>query len=189
MGKLVKDVGIFDLICVVIHEDNDALLGQDHFRESRPLVEAHRNVWRLIQVIGQVRLLEDLTVVSWLNKIAVDNEKCHNIIGVVADPIAHFVELFEVGASVQKLARSVATVDGSIDIVSLALNHTDAVVELNSNTAILVGCKVASDVKCGIVSDDLGDVAVLAVTELRVVVTGCGVCRSSTAAGASTCGS
>lgn len=72
--------------------------------------------------------------------------------------------------------------------MSLALNHADTIVELNSDTAILVGCKVAPNVKSSVVSDDLGDVAVFAITELRVVVAGCGVCRFSTAAGTSTCG-
>jgi hypothetical protein len=72
--------------------------------------------------------------------------------------------------------------------VRLALNHADTIVELNSDTAILIGCKVAPDVKSSVVSDDLGDIAVLAVTELRVVVAGCGVCRLSTAAGTSSCG-
>jgi hypothetical protein len=188
VGELVKDVGVFDLVCVVIHEDNDTLLRQDHLGESRPLVEAHRDVRRLVQVVGQVRLLENFTVVSRLNEIAVDNEECHDIIGMVANPIAHFVEFFEVSASVQKVARCVATEDGSVDVVRLTLDHADTVVELNSDTAILVGCKVARDVESGVVSDDLGDVAVLAVTELRVVVAGCGVCRLSTAAGTSSCG-
>lgn len=70
----------------------------------------------------------------------------------------------------------------------LALNHTDTIVELNSDTAILVGCKVTPDVESSVVSDDLSDVAVFAVTELRVVVAGCGVRRLSTAAGTGTCG-
>ena len=189
MGELVEDIGVFDLVCVVIHEDNDALLGQNHFRESRPLVEAHRNVRRLVQVVGQIRLLENLTVVSRLNEIAVDNEECHDIIGVVADPGGHLVEFADVSASVQKLARSVATKDRSVDVVRLALNHADTVVKLNSDAAVLVGCKVALDVESGVVGDDLSDVAVLAVTELGVVVAGCGVGRLSTAAGTSTCGS
>jgi hypothetical protein len=111
MGELVKDVGVFDLVCVVIHEDNDTLLRQDHFGESRPLVEAHRNVRRLIQVVGQIRLLENIAVVSWFNEVAVDNEECHDIVGMVADPSGHFVEFFEVSASIQKLARGVATKD------------------------------------------------------------------------------
>jgi hypothetical protein len=188
VGKLVKDVRVFDLVCVVIHENNDTLLRQDHLGESRPLVEAHRDVRRLVQVVGQVRLLQNLTVVSRLNEVAVDNEECHNIIGMVANPIAHFVEFFEVSASVQKVARGVATEDGSVDVVCLALNHTDTIVELNSDTAILVGREIAGNVESGVVSNDLGDVAVLAVTELRVVVAGCSVCRLSTAAGASTSG-
>lgn len=111
MSELIKYVGIFDLVCVVIHEDNDTLLRQDHFRESGPLVEAHRNIRRLVQVVGQIRLLEDIAVVSWLDEVAVDNQECHDIIGMVADPGGHFVEFFEVSASIQKLARGVATVD------------------------------------------------------------------------------
>jgi len=188
MGEFVKDVGIFHLVGVVVHEDNYTLLRQDHFGESRPLVEAHRDIRRLIQVVGQVGLLEDLTVVTRLDEVAVDNEEGHDIVGVVADPIADFVELLEVSTSVQKVARGVTTEDGSVDVVRLALDHADTVVELDSDTAILVGCKVALDVESGVVSDDLCDVAVLAVAELRVVVAGCGVCRLSTAAGASTCG-
>lgn len=188
MGELVKNVGVFCLVRVVIHEDNDALLRQDHFGESRPLIEAHRDVRRFVEVVGQVRLLKDLTVVSWLNEVAVDNEEGYDIVWVVADPIADFVELLEVSTSVQKVARGVTAEDRSVDVVRLALNHADTVVELNSDTAILVGCKVALDVEGGVVSDDLCDVAVLAVTELRVVVARCGVCRFSTAAGASTRG-
>jgi hypothetical protein len=111
MGELVKDVRVFDLVCVVIHEDNDTLLRQYHFGESGPLIEAHRNVRRLIQVIGQVRLLENIAVVSWLDEVAVDNEECHDVVGMVADPSGHFVEFFEVRASIQKLARGVATED------------------------------------------------------------------------------
>jgi hypothetical protein len=188
VGELVKDVGVFDLICVVIHEDNNTLLRQDHFRESRPLVEAHRDVRRFIQVVGQIRLLKNIAVVSGLNEVAVDNEECHDIVGVIADPSGHFVEFFEISASIQKLARGVATEDRSVDIVRLALNHADTIIKLNSDTAILVGCKIAPDVKSSVVSDDLCDVAVFTVTELRVVIAGCSVGRLSTAAGTSTCG-
>lgn len=78
------------------------------------------------------------------------------------------------------------TVDGVVDQVCLALNHTDAVVQLDGDTAVLVGSEVARLVESSIVGTNLGNVAVLAVAELRVVVAGCGVCRFGTAAGTST---
>lgn len=77
------------------------------------------------------------------------------------------------------------TVNGAVDIVRLALNHANAVIELNGNSAVLVGGEVARFVESRVVGTNLGDVAVLAVTELRVVVAGGGVCRFGTAAGTS----
>lgn len=101
VGELVENVGIFGLVCVVIHEDDNALLRKDQFGQSRPLVETHRNVWWLVKVIRQVGLLKNLTVVTWLNKIAVDNEERHDIVWVIANPVANCVELAEVSPSVQ----------------------------------------------------------------------------------------
>lgn len=81
-----------------------------------------------------------------------------------------------------------ATVDGIVDVVCLALNHADTIVKLDSDSAILVGSEVAWFVESGVVGTNLGDVAILAVAELRVVVAGCGVGRFGTAAGTSTGG-
>lgn len=101
VGELVENVRIFGLVCIVIHEDDDALLGKDQFGQSRPLVETHRNVWWLVKVIRQVGLLKNLTVVSWLNEIAVDNEERHDIIWVITNPIANCVEFVKVSSSIQ----------------------------------------------------------------------------------------
>lgn len=101
VGELVENVGIFGLVCVVIHEDDDALLRKDQFGQSRPLIETHRNVRWLVKVVRQVRLLKNFTVVAWLNEIAVDNEERHDIIWVITNPVANRVELAEVSSSVQ----------------------------------------------------------------------------------------
>lgn len=101
MSKLVKNVGIFGLVCVVIHEDNDTLLRQNQFGQSWPLVETHGDVWWLVEVICQIGLLKNLTIVSGLNEIAVDNEDGHDIIWVITDPVANCVEFVEVRSSVQ----------------------------------------------------------------------------------------
>lgn len=186
VSELIKEVGVLCLVCIVIHEGDNTLLRQNHLRKGRPLVQTHRNVWRLIEVVSQVGLLENVAVVSGLDEIAVDDQEGHDIVRMVANPGGDFVELAEISSGIEEVAACVATVNGAVHVVGLALNHADTIVELNSDRAVLVGCKVSSLVECGVVSDDLSDVAILAVAELGVVVARCSVGRLGTAAGACT---
>jgi hypothetical protein len=64
----------------------------------------------------------------------------------------------------------VAVVQGTIDVVRLALKHTDAIVQLLSYAVVLVTAYIARLGEHRVVSRDLCDVGVFAVTEFEVVV-------------------
>ena len=73
-------------------------------------------------------------------------------------------------AGVEEIARGVAIVQGAIDVVRLALEHTDAIVQLLGHAVVLVTAYIARLGEHGVVSGDLCDIRVFAIAEFEVVV-------------------
>lgn len=71
---------------------------------------------------------------------------------------------------VEKVAARVTVVHGFVDVVSLTLQHSDAIIELIKDSQGLVGGCIVGSYKRTVVSGDLGDVAILAAAKFRVVV-------------------
>ena len=65
-----------------------------------------------------------------------------------------------------------AVVERAVDVVRLALQHADPVVELLRHAVLLVRLHVALAREGRVVCGDFGDVGVLAGAELRVAVAG-----------------
>lgn len=76
-----------------------------------------------------------------------------------------------------------AVVEGFIDVVDLALEHANAVVQLINDAVLLVASGIVLHCKGGVVGGDFGDVAVFPVAKLWVVVAGGCVGHGGSAAG------
>jgi len=91
---------------------------------------------------------------------------------VGADPGCYVCEVGKCGAGVEEVAGCVAVGDclcGGI-VVSLALEHTDAVVQLGDDAELLICSCVVGIYKGRVVCGHVRDVAVLPVTKFGVVI-------------------
>ena len=91
-------------------------------------------------------------------------------------PASNISEIVLKGAGIEDVVGGVAGIDGAIDIVGLALDHADTVVELGDDRVGLVGSGVVGADEGGVVGADFGEGHVLAGTEFGVIVAGLGVC-------------
>lgn len=178
VGELIEDIRDLGLIGIVVHKDNDTLLGEDELGEGWPVVQTHGDIWWLVKIWTQSAVLEGCSVVTYFHVVGVYDQEGDYIVGIRFDPCRDGFELALIGAGVQEGTGRVATVDCVVDIVRFALDHADTVVQLGCDVVFLVTESVASNIESGIVSTHFGDVAVLSVTEFGIIVACLGVdCR------------
>ncbi len=176
LAELVQDVGHLGLVGVVVHEDDGAFLGQDQLRERGPVVEGHGDLGRGVGPFCEAGGFEGLGVVADTDEVGVADQDGDDVVGVGGDPAGDICEVFLGGASIEEVAGGVAVEDCVVDVVGLALQHADAIVELVGDAQGLVCGGVVGVDKRGVVGGDVGDVAVFAGAELGVVVASLGVC-------------
>ena len=72
LAELVEEPGNGGLVSLVVEHHDDAFVGEDHFGQSGPVIEAHRHLWRSVEVIDQARVLDWSGVVAGLDEVGVD---------------------------------------------------------------------------------------------------------------------
>jgi hypothetical protein len=181
---------------VVVDERYDALLLEQHLAKGGPVCKLHGGLWRLVDVLvqsgGSDRLVEVLgcnerfAVRVLVLVVVVAEDDRDDIEGVCFDPCYDLLQVVLDRAGVEEIARCVAVVESTVDVVGLALQHANAIVQLLSHAVVLVTAYVALLSERRIVSSDLGDVGIFAVAELEVVVArlcvlrqGCRACGRS----------
>ena len=112
-----------------------------------------------------------------LDEVAIADEQSHHIVRVPLYPSDDVPEIVFRGARVEKVARGMAEIHGSIDQMCLTCKHAYAIVELVKDIQGLIRCSVVGSYEGTIVCCDLCDVAILAVTEFGIIVAGLCICR------------
>ena len=101
-------------------------------------------------------------------------EETH-VIRMSSNPACYLSKVALGGPSVQNVAAGMTVVHSSVDKMGLALQHTNTIVQLIDDAQSLISSGVVGFHKGTVMSGHLGDIAVLAVTELRVIVTRLGI--------------
>lgn len=89
LAEFVEDIGDLSLVGLVVHEDDDALAGEDHFGEGRPIVEGHGYFGGVVYIFGEAGVDNRVCVVADADIVAVDEEDGDYVVGVVIHPLAH----------------------------------------------------------------------------------------------------
>ena len=118
------------MVGVVVEEDDDALVGQDHFGEGGPVREGHGDFGGGVGVGGEAGGLERGGEVADADVVAVADQDGHDVVGVGFHPAGDVGEIGLGGAGVEEVAGGVAVVQRIADQVGLPLQHANAVVEL-----------------------------------------------------------
>lgn len=170
LRELIEDPWHFRLIGVVVHEDHDALLPEDHGGKHWPIRDTHWNLWRVVSKIGETRGLQGRNIVGHLPEITIANKESHNVKWMCADPIGDVGEVGFCAAGIEQVAGCVTVIDSIIYEVCLALKHTYAIIQLSNDAVILIRrCVVRID-EWRIVGGDVCNIAILPRAELGIVV-------------------
>lgn len=120
--ELFHDVGHGVLVGVVVHEHDDAIVVEDHLAESRPLIFVLRNVAGSVEVLRDAGVFDRDAEVFYDGEVGVADQHGDDLEGILAQPADDLLELGLEGAGVEEVAGGVAVVEGSVDLVDLALD-------------------------------------------------------------------
>lgn len=128
MSKLIENVRHRSLVCVVVHEDDDPLFGQNERRQDRPIPQSHGNIRRLVKIRSKARVLNGVDVILNRAKVRIDEEQCDDIIRVVLHPLSDLLQIGLQGSNVKEIARCVTAVNSVVHPMGFAREHSDAVI-------------------------------------------------------------
>ena len=172
------------MVGIVVHEDDGAGIREDEGVEGGPIGGIHGDLRRDIGVTGEARLYEGRRVILDSDKVSIADQKGDDVVRVCSQPGGNICKVRFGCTNVEKITGGVAVVDGIVYKMGLALEHTDAVVELIEDIEGLVSSDIVGGDERGVVSADEGDIAIPAGAELRVVIAGLGICRDGSREGA-----
>ena len=70
---------------IVKHHD-DTFVSDDHFRQCRPVVDAHWDLRRGIDVVNQARILDGSCIMSRVCLVGIDHQDGNDVVRVRLEP-------------------------------------------------------------------------------------------------------
>lgn len=164
------------MVRVIVHEDDHTLACKNHGCESRPVVDTHGNFGWKVRIWHQPGLLNEWNIALDRIVATISEQEGHDVVGVRIDPFTDGGEVCCDRPCVEDIAGRVAEMRRAIFEVHLALEETDAIVQLGGDWQGLVGSCIAGDDEGRVVGCDFSDVAIFPRAEFGVVVAGRRVC-------------
>lgn len=138
---------------VVVDKGHNALLLDQHLPKSGPVCELHGGLRGLVDVFVESGGSDGSIEVGGRDKrvaigvfvfvVVIAEDDGNDVERMCFDPCHDFLQVVLDGAGVEEIARRVAVVEGAVDVVSLALEHADTIVQLLSYVVFLITAYVS----------------------------------------------
>lgn len=120
MRELIENVWDGGLVGVVVHEDDGALVAENHFGERGPLGAVLRDVGGFVDVFEDAGVGDRGDEFVDGDVVGVDDQDGDDVVGVVVEPFFDGGERVFVGAGVEEVARGVAVPEGVVYVVDFS---------------------------------------------------------------------
>ena len=101
LGELVHQPWVGGLVGLVIHEEDHALVGDDHLGECGPVTQSHGALRGCVDIVHQAGCLDGGHEVAGVHVVVVAHQDSHHVEGVFLNPFSDGCEVVLQGADIQ----------------------------------------------------------------------------------------
>ena len=108
VGEFLNKPRVGGLVCLVVHEDDNALAGEDDAGEGGPILAGHGDLGRGEDQVHEAGALDRVDEFPGGNVVRVADHDGHDVVGVGADPLGDADQVVLQRADVEDVAVGVA---------------------------------------------------------------------------------
>lgn len=108
LGEFIHQPRRLGLVGLVVHKGDDPLAGQDHARQSWPVLQGHGNFRGCVDHILQAGTFNNLGKVARCNVVRISHEDGDHIVRMLPDPLRHGSQIRLESSHVEQITVAVA---------------------------------------------------------------------------------